>query len=88
MRCVEGGTAGLTQPHGNGVAPLRVQIGEDAPGQRIQRLQHCHDMVRVAPETPENIGEDEILAGTRDAVFGAGRDHRLGKTLQGPALIR
>jgi hypothetical protein len=49
-------TSGLAQPGGNGVSPLRVQIGERAAGHGVERSQHCGHRFRIAPKALEDIG--------------------------------
>jgi hypothetical protein len=44
-------------------------------------------MLCITPEASQDIGEDRIVSGTRHAVFGARRNHDLGKGSQGTALI-
>jgi hypothetical protein len=83
----QGLTAGLAQLGSNGVSPLRVQICERAAGHGVERLQHCDHMPRIAPNALQNVAEDCVITGTRHTIFGAGRDHHLGKASQGAALI-
>jgi hypothetical protein len=53
----------------------------------MERLQHRRHMFRIAPKALQDVAEDRIIAGTRHTELGAGRDHHLGKTPQGLALI-
>lgn len=67
-----------TDKHGPTVS--RVAVGKGAARERIQFLHQMPHTIGIAPDTPQNVGEYQVVACTWNAIFMTGGNQHCGET--------